>query len=99
MKQSTIKTLGVAALGAVFAAVGTSAAEAAAPDPTAALSAVTKNLPGAQTALATTLNPTTQAAQKVVAGTGPVRQARQILGAVPTDRVHTPLSTGVLPLG
>ncbi|MFJ3233463.1 ATP-binding protein [Streptomyces sp. NPDC086787] len=47
MKQSAAKTLGVAALGAAFAAVGAGAANAApaAPDATHALDSVTRTLP------------------------------------------------------
>ncbi|MEU6063200.1 MULTISPECIES: ATP-binding protein [Streptomyces] len=47
MKQSAAKTLGVAALGAAFAAVGAGAANAApaVPDATQALDGVTKTLP------------------------------------------------------
>ncbi|MEV8423739.1 ATP-binding protein [Streptomyces niveus] len=48
MKQSAAKTLGVAALGAAFAATAAgsaSAAAPAAPDAGAALDSVTKNLP------------------------------------------------------
>jgi hypothetical protein len=47
MKQSAAKTLGVAALGAAFAAVGAGAANAApaVPDATQALDTVTKTLP------------------------------------------------------
>ncbi|MER5947273.1 ATP-binding protein [Streptomyces sp. NPDC001904] len=47
MKQSAVKTLGVAALGAAFAAAGAGAANAApgVPDATATLDSVTQNLP------------------------------------------------------
>lgn len=47
MKQSAAKTLGVAALGAAFAAVGAGAANAApaVPDASAALDTVTRTLP------------------------------------------------------
>ena len=47
MKQSAAKTLGVAALGAAFAAAGAGVANAAPalPDPTQALDGVTKTLP------------------------------------------------------
>ncbi|MCD7438749.1 ATP-binding protein [Streptomyces lincolnensis] len=47
MKQSAAKTLGVAALGAAFAAAGAGAANAApaVPDPTQALDGVTRTLP------------------------------------------------------
>lgn len=47
MKQSAAKTLGVAALGAAFAATaaGTASAAPAAPDAGGALDSVTKNLP------------------------------------------------------
>ena len=47
MKQSAAKTLGVAALGAAFAAAGAGAANAApaVPDATQALGGVTKTLP------------------------------------------------------
>ncbi|MEU1042370.1 ATP-binding protein [Streptomyces sp. NPDC005551] len=47
MKQSAAKTLGVAALGAAFAAAGAGAANAApaAPDASSALDNVTKTLP------------------------------------------------------
>ncbi|GGV02986.1 ATP-binding protein [Streptomyces spectabilis] len=48
MKQSAVKTLGVAALGAAFAAVGAGAANAApatVPDPSTALETVTTTLP------------------------------------------------------
>ncbi|QDQ13355.1 ATP-binding protein [Streptomyces spectabilis] len=48
MKQSAVKTLGVAALGAAFAAVGAGAANAApatVPDPSTALETVTSTLP------------------------------------------------------
>ncbi|MHA5052684.1 ATP-binding protein [Streptomyces sp. SD15] len=54
MKQSAAKTLGVAALGAAFAAVGTGAANAApaVPDTSKALDTVTRTLP-AQNAAST----------------------------------------------
>ncbi|MFE0133686.1 ATP-binding protein [Streptomyces sp. NPDC059037] len=47
MKQSAAKTLGVAALGAAFAAAGAGAADAApaVPNPTAALGSATSTLP------------------------------------------------------
>ncbi|WP_030668616.1 hypothetical protein [Streptomyces sp. NRRL B-1347] len=48
MKQSAVKTLGVAALGAAFAAVGAGVANAApatVPDPSTALETVTTTLP------------------------------------------------------
>ena len=47
MKQSAAKTLGVAALGAAFAAAGAGAANAApaVPDSSQALDTVTKTLP------------------------------------------------------
>ena len=47
MKQSAVKTLGVAALGAAFAAAGAGAANAApaVPDATQALDGVTRTLP------------------------------------------------------
>ncbi|MES4888415.1 ATP-binding protein [Streptomyces sp. NPDC096012] len=50
MKQSAAKTLGVAALGAAFAAAGAGAATAApaVPDSAQTLDAVTKTLPPAQ---------------------------------------------------
>lgn len=52
MKQSAAKTLGVAALGAAFAAAGAGAANAApaAPDPTAVLGTATSTLPVGQVA-------------------------------------------------
>ncbi|MCX3059366.1 ATP-binding protein [Streptomyces beihaiensis] len=52
MKQSAAKTLGVAALGAAFAAAGAGAANAAAPalpDTTGALDSVTSTLPAGGT--------------------------------------------------
>ncbi|MFJ3665996.1 ATP-binding protein [Streptomyces sp. NPDC090106] len=54
MKQSAVKTLGVAALGAAFAAVGAGAANAApaVPDATQALDTVTKTLPAENVAKA-----------------------------------------------
>lgn len=52
MKQSAAKTLGVAALGAAFAAAGAGAANAAPPvsNPTAALGTATSTLPVGQVA-------------------------------------------------
>ncbi|MEV0324004.1 ATP-binding protein [Streptomyces sp. NPDC050658] len=52
MKQSAAKTLGVAALGAAFAAAGAGVANAApaVPDPTAALGSATSTLPVGQVA-------------------------------------------------
>lgn len=51
MKQSAVKTLGVAALGAAFAATGAGVASAAAgPDAVGALSTVTSTLPLEETA-------------------------------------------------
>ncbi|GHC49782.1 ATP-binding protein [Streptomyces flavofungini] len=51
MKQSAVKTLGVAALGAAFAATGAGAASAAAgPDAVGALSTVASTLPLEETA-------------------------------------------------
>ncbi|MFE2538445.1 ATP-binding protein [Streptomyces sp. NPDC059371] len=54
MKQSVAKTLGVAALGAAFAAVGAGAANAApaVPDASSALDGVTKTLPSESVASA-----------------------------------------------
>jgi hypothetical protein len=55
MKQSAVKTLGVAALGAAFAAAGAGAANAApaVPDPTRSVDTVTSAVPGGD--VATTL--------------------------------------------
>lgn len=52
MKQSAVKTLGVAALGAAFAAAGAGAASAAPalPDAGSALDTVTSTLPAEQVA-------------------------------------------------
>lgn len=54
MKQSAVKTLGAAALGAAFAAVGAGAADAApaVPDTSQTLGTVTRALPGAGHTLA-----------------------------------------------
>jgi hypothetical protein len=54
MKQSAAKTLGVAALGAAFAAAGAGAANAApaVPDTSAALDTVTRTLPAENVATA-----------------------------------------------
>ncbi|MEU9990386.1 ATP-binding protein [Streptomyces sp. NPDC048045] len=101
MKQSAVKTLGVAALGAAFAAVGAGAASAApaAQDATQALGAVASTLPaqnvsqalpGAGQALA-------QGQSTVGAGTAAARTA---VPKVPADRPGTQVSglLGGLPL-
>ncbi|MFF1379940.1 ATP-binding protein [Streptomyces sp. NPDC058308] len=81
MKQSAAKTLGVAALGAAFAATGAGAANAAAgvPDPTTALGPVSSVVPvgglaGATESLAAGQNALSgglQAAQPTLANTVP----------------------------
>ncbi|MFA7760973.1 ATP-binding protein [Streptomyces sp. NRRL B-2790] len=101
MKQSAVKTLGVAALGAAFAAVGAGAANAApaAQDATQALGTVASTLPaqnvsqalpGAGQALA-------QGQSTVGAGTATAQSA---VPKVPTGRPATQVSglLGGLPL-
>ncbi|MEU3658374.1 ATP-binding protein [Streptomyces sp. NPDC032940] len=70
MKQSAVKTLGVAALGAAFAAVGAGAASAAPqlPDATGTVGSVARTLP-------------TEAVSHVAPGAGTVlEQGRQVAG-------------------
>ncbi|MEU0673105.1 ATP-binding protein [Streptomyces sp. NPDC006172] len=71
MKQSAAKTLGVAALGAAFAAVGAGAANAApaVPDATQALDGVTRTLPAENVA------------QTLPGADGVLEQAQPSLGA------------------
>ncbi|GHJ35224.1 ATP-binding protein [Streptomyces sp. TS71-3] len=116
MKQSTVKTLGVAALGAFLAAAGAGAAQAAAPaarevpqpatsgarevpppDPALSLRSLTQRVPRAQNALGNTLRPTTQIATNALEGTGPVRQAGQLVGGLPADQLNKAAALGALP--
>ncbi|MFF1718880.1 ATP-binding protein [Streptomyces sviceus] len=102
MKQSAAKTLGVAALGAAFAAAGAGAANAApaVPDATQALGSVskglptenvTKSLPGAGEALS-------QAQPAVATGLAAAQPAvQQVLADGPTGPVAGLL--GGLPIG
>ncbi|GAA5058764.1 ATP-binding protein [Streptomyces similanensis] len=104
MKQSAAKTLGVAALGAAFAAVGAGAANAAPalPDAGQALGAVAKELPtgnvaqlpGAGRALDQTqpvLGSGLSAAQPAAGGlqNGPVEPVGKLLGGMPVQSMPT----------
>ncbi|WP_330259569.1 ATP-binding protein [Streptomyces murinus] len=85
MKQSAVKTLGVAALGAAFAAVGAGAANAAPATPDA--TQVAKALPGTVEAL-------TQGQGAVASGVAAAKPAVQrVLAQGPTGLL------GGLPLG
>ncbi|MBX7547397.1 ATP-binding protein [Streptomyces sp. NPDC004232] len=105
MKQSAVKTLGVAALGAAFAAVGAGAANAAPalPESGQALGSVTQTLPGAanaalsrgQGAVGTAAAAAQPAAQNALAKS-PTAPAAGLLGGLPT--AHTGLPTHGLPV-
>lgn len=98
MKQSAAKTLGVAALGAAFAAVGAGAANAApaVPDAGQALGAVShtppaqnlsKALPGAGETLEegrSTVGATQPAAKKLL-NSGPSKQVKGLIGGLPVN--------------
>jgi hypothetical protein len=90
MKQSAAKTLGVAALGAAFAAVGAGAANAApaVPDATQALDVVGTGLAAAQ-----------PAAERVLAQ-GPTAPVKGLLGGLPLQGLPTHgLPVNGIPLG
>ncbi|MET8244895.1 ATP-binding protein [Streptomyces sp. NPDC005202] len=91
MKQSAAKTLGVAALGAAFAAAGAGAANAApaVPDASQALGTVTKSLPS-KTGLAAAQ----PVAEKVLAGDA-AKSGAGLLGGLPVQA----LPANGLPLG
>ncbi|MDT0486288.1 MULTISPECIES: ATP-binding protein [Streptomyces] len=100
MKQSAAKTLGVAALGAAFAAAGAGAANAApaVPDATSALGSVSKGLPTetlpgggaalaqAQPALGAGLATAQPAVEKVLAD-GPAAPVAGLLGGLPVSEL------------
>ncbi|MCH5677538.1 ATP-binding protein [Streptomyces gilvus] len=92
MKQSAAKTLGVAALGAAFAAVGAGAANAAPalPDTSGALDTVTRTLP-------------TENVSKALPGAGEaVAPVAGLLGGLPVGQTGLPthgLAMNGLPLG
>lgn len=101
MKQSAAKTLGVAALGAAFAAVGAGAANAApaVPDATQALDGVTRTLPAENVtkALPGGGDALSQAQPALAAGLTAVQPvAEQLLAGGPTAPVAGLL--GGLPL-
>ncbi|WP_018544104.1 hypothetical protein [Streptomyces sp. LaPpAH-108] len=105
MKQSAVKTLGVAALGAAFAAVGAGAAHAA-PAAPQGLDSVTKTLPGAtgaltqgQSAVGSGLTAAQPAVQKVLAK-GPAAPVAGLLGGLPLKGLPTHgLPVNGIPLG
>ncbi|MFJ9907159.1 ATP-binding protein [Streptomyces sp. NPDC101152] len=102
MKQSAAKTLGVAALGAAFAAVGAGAANAApaVPDASGALDTVTKTLPAENLAKALpgAGEAMTQAQPTLASGLAAVQPAAQrVLADGPTAPVAGLL--GGLPVG
>ncbi len=112
MKQSAAKTLGVAALGAAFAAAGAGAANAAPALPDApSLDTVTKAapaeqlsgaLPGSERALATTqeLADRGVAAAEPVAGQASSAPASGLLGGLPLDRLPLQgVNVNGIPLG
>ncbi|MEV0255831.1 ATP-binding protein [Streptomyces sp. NPDC050732] len=105
-QQSAAKTLGVAALGAAFAAAGAGAANAAPADPAAALGPVSSVVPAAgasesltagQNALGSGLNATKPALDKTAGPKpgGPTSPVSGLLGGLPLG------GTGIngLPLG
>ncbi|MER6077461.1 ATP-binding protein [Streptomyces sp. NPDC001833] len=92
MKQSAAKTLGVAALGAAFAAAGAGAANAApaVPDSSQALDTVTKTLPAENVskALPGAGQAVAQGQRALGAGVAGVQPAaKQVLAAGPTKPV------------
>ncbi|MFF5144647.1 ATP-binding protein [Streptomyces sp. NPDC013157] len=92
MKQSAAKTLGVAALGAAFAAVGAGAANAApaVPDSSQALDTVTKTLPAENVskALPGAGEAVAQGQSALGAGLNAVQPAaKQVLAGGPTKPV------------
>ncbi|MDH2391870.1 ATP-binding protein [Streptomyces sp. HNM0663] len=100
MKQSAAKTLGVAALGAAFAAAaaGAAAAEPAAlPDSATSLDTVTKMLPVGEVA------PVQEVASKLPAGANeslagsamnlPATAEAAATRTLPTDHAHDPVSS------
>lgn len=91
MKQSAAKTLGVAALGAAFAAVGAGAANAAPalPEASSALDTVTKTLPAENVASALPGAGQVLAQGQSALGTGVAAAqpaASRLLADGPTDR-------------
>ncbi|WP_299532637.1 hypothetical protein [uncultured Streptomyces sp.] len=101
MKQSAVRTLGVAALGAAFAAVGTGAASAATALP---LDAAAGALPVSTTVLdnVTRTLPVENTAGKVLGGeaTDVAAPVTSLLGGLPTkDLPAKGLSLNGLPLG
>lgn len=98
MKKSAAKTLGVAVLGAAFAAVGAGAASAApaapaVPNADAALDTVTQSLP------AENLSRVAPVAEQLTAE-GPQEQVGGLLGGLPTKGLPTQgVSVNGAPLG
>ncbi|MFC8369129.1 MULTISPECIES: ATP-binding protein [unclassified Streptomyces] len=106
MKQSAAKTLGVAVLGAAFAAAGAGAANAApaVPDAAPALDTVNRAvpaeklstaLPGSDRALATgqELVGTGVAAQPAARQVGPEAATSGLLGGMPLQELPTKVAT------
>ncbi|GAA2769207.1 ATP-binding protein [Streptomyces indiaensis] len=104
MKQSAAKSLGVAALGAAFAASGAGAAHAAVPDTAPSLEPVTAALPAeqlspslpgsgevlgqGQTAAGAGLAAAQPVAEQALAN-GPTGSAAQLLGGLPVQGLPT----------
>ncbi|MFD6987408.1 ATP-binding protein [Streptomyces sp. NPDC059943] len=109
MKQTAAKTLGVAALGAAFAATaaGSASAAPAAPDAGGALDSVTKNLPteGLTKGLPNgTSEGLTAAQDSLGSGVGTVRQVTPtalsaVTAANPLTGLLGGLPVGTLPVG
>ncbi|MFI2643031.1 ATP-binding protein [Streptomyces sp. NPDC018610] len=103
MKQSAAKTLGVAALGAAFAAAGAGAANAApaVPDAGQALGAVAKELPTGNVAQLPAAGRALDQAEAVLGSgltaqpaagdlqRGPVQSATRLLGGMPVQSMPT----------
>lgn len=108
MKQGTIKTLGVAALGAAFAATAAGSASAASPVETAtgAVSGIAQGLPAGapeavaagQSALTNGLSALPLGVDKLLSGEGEGNAAKppagNMLGGLPTGVI-----SGALPIG
>ncbi|MFJ8546518.1 ATP-binding protein [Streptomyces sp. NPDC093586] len=95
MKQSAAKTLGVAALGAAFAAVGAGAANAApvAPGSVHTLDQVTRTLPAENVTGALPAAGNTR-------GQGPADQITGLLGGMPAKNLPTrSVQVNGMPLG
>ncbi|MFF8538143.1 ATP-binding protein [Streptomyces sp. NPDC015532] len=101
MKQSAAKTLGVAALGAAFAAVGAGAANAApaVPDASSALDTVTRTLPAENVASALPGTAQALAQGQSAVGTG-MTAAKPAAARLLADRPTAPVGglLGGLPL-